>query len=131
MTFNATSTIDFLNLNSTENSEYLELGELNPLSSARESSDVDIVPSSSVVSSETGFILSYSSTKVEVELVSGIKVLFPKVVFLNPEEIHTGGHISYEIKRDSEGYRFQELKVIQPDVDRDFVDEIDNILDFV
>lgn len=131
MTFNATSTIDFLNLNSTENSEYLELGELNPLSSARESSDVDIVPSSSVVSSETGFILSYSATKVEVELVSGIKVLFPKVVFLNPEEIHTGGHISYEIKRDSEGYRFQELKVIQPDVDRDFVDEIDNILDFV
>jgi hypothetical protein len=66
-----------------------------------------------LLSEESGIITEYDQRSVYVKLHTDLIVEFPIALFNKNELIKGGAQIKYQIFKDSEGYRYQKIEVLE------------------
>lgn len=69
----------------------------------------------SILSEVEGVIDMLNEKTVRVKLFPKTYVNFPYILFKDHEKVRQGQHIKYLIKKDKEGYRYQEIETFQPE----------------
>lgn len=107
----------------------IKSSSLPDLSELRSQVSTTHIQEEHILSSVEGVIDRIDGKTVRVKLFPKSYANFPRILFTNKKKIRQGQHIKYMIKKDKDGYRYQEIVPIENTKQHPEKEEILKLLD--